>query len=70
MTQLLAGKSALVTGGSRGIGAAIAKRMAAQGVAVTLTYGSSSRVTCAFGSKPLAAERAIHGFCGHWLAPV
>lgn len=42
MTQFLAGKSALVTGGSRGIGAVIAKRMAAQGAAVTLTYGSSS----------------------------
>lgn len=37
-THVLAGKSALVTGGSRGIGAAIAARLAAEGAAVTLTY--------------------------------
>ena len=42
MTQTLSGKSALVTGGSRGIGAAIATRLAAEGATVTLTYGSSS----------------------------
>ncbi len=41
MTHPLTGKSALVTGGSRGIGAVIAKRLAAQGAAVTLTFGAS-----------------------------
>jgi len=34
----LAGKRALVTGGSRGIGAAIASRLAAEGAAVAVNY--------------------------------
>jgi len=41
MAQSLAGKVALVTGGSRGIGAAIVKRLAAEGAHVAFNYATS-----------------------------
>ncbi|WP_017626678.1 SDR family oxidoreductase [Nocardiopsis chromatogenes] len=40
-TGTLDGRTALVTGGSRGIGAATAARLAAEGCAVALTYSAS-----------------------------
>jgi cyclic-di-GMP-binding biofilm dispersal mediator protein len=49
--SLFRGKSVLVLGGSRGIGAAIVRRFATEGAAVTFTYGQSAQA-----AHVLAAE--------------
>jgi 3-oxoacyl-[acyl-carrier protein] reductase len=69
--KLLAGKTALVTGGSRGIGAAIVKRFAEQGADVAFTYRSSSEQANALADELGALgvkAQAFHSDAGSYQA--
>jgi len=56
MSQKLTGKVAVVTGASKGIGASIAKHLAAEGAAVVVNYSSSKE-----GADRVVKEITSHG---------
>src|SRR5262245_25583752 len=61
MSQRLNGKVAVVTGASKGIGAAIAKEFAAEGAAVVVNYSSSRE-------RAERVVKEIHGSGGRAIA--
>lgn len=59
----LLGKKALVTGGLRGLGLAIAERLARHGAGVTLVARDAAALAQRAAALPVVGELQVHGFC-------
>ena len=65
----LDGRVALITGGSRGIGAAIATRLAAEGATVAINYAGNEAAAAAVVDA-LGTEGGETGEALHWERPL
>ncbi|MEV4274973.1 SDR family NAD(P)-dependent oxidoreductase [Actinoplanes xinjiangensis] len=74
MTLSLTGKTALVTGGSRGIGRAVVERLTADGARVVFTYHSAeaeaAALTAATGAEAVRCDQADLGTLPAIFEPV
>ena len=68
MNKKLTGKAALVTGGSRGIGAAIARSLADDGADVAISYVSSPDKAKSAGARAAGKRRSRRGIPGRPVA--
>lgn len=68
--QRLAGQRALVTGGSRGIGAAIVRRLVAEGAAVAVNYVADAASANALVEELTSSGHQVHAFQADVSDPV
>ncbi|WP_221794474.1 SDR family oxidoreductase [Aquisediminimonas sediminicola] len=69
MTKILLGKTALVTGGSRGIGRAVALRLASDGARVAVNYRSDKDAADAVVAEIQAAGGDAFAICADICSP-
>jgi 3-oxoacyl-[acyl-carrier protein] reductase len=69
MSKPLNGKVALVTGGSRGIGAAIVRRLAQEGARVAFTYSVSAKAAKALVNEMAGRGAAVKAYAADAAAP-